>query len=562
MSETKDNRIRIFIVDDENIVLSLVRDALEEEDYDIETAVNSSEALKIVKSKRIDLMVTDIRMPGMDGIELVKRARAVQPNVGIIFMTGYANLTSAKDAIKQGAFDYILKPFELDEIRRAVKSAVLRIKKEAAEKSPEQQLERLSDLNQMLITVGDRSTLSTVSLRFAMMHCQADRGAVLFWDRARTAFSMITIVEDKTEEESLPRQPLADCLDKVDVMQFQEPIFVSQIEGHPLYRAYPDPDLPRHLLPRWLTEDVQMVTVPVSRADSLLGLIMVGFPHNATIIERADLKLLSISANQLALSLENLELLEETQKAYARLKELQDETIQLEKMAARGEMSAEVGHELNNFLGVVAGNLSLLEFHLQKGNYTELEKHVRAITDNVEKIKKFTSNLMELTPISSTKETIYFDNLLAEVADYLKPQRRFQGVTITLMPIEHNVPFEADSIHIQQLLYNLFNNAADATVGCHKRDITVQCELNPDGDTFGFRISDTGVGIEPELLSRLFNEKFTTKQSGHGFGLVVCKRIVENHGGKISIDSTPGVGTSIRIDFPLTKHEPAPVVTL
>lgn len=562
MNDTQDNRIRILIVDDESIVLSLIRDALEDEDYDVETAARGAEALKVIESKKINLIVTDIRMPDINGIDLVKRARTVQPDIGAIFITGYANLNSAKDVIKQGALDYILKPFELDEIRRAVKSAIKKIKKEAADKSPDHQLDRLSDLNQMLITVGDRSTLSTVSLRFAMMHCQSDRGAIVFWDRARTAFCMITIVDDRIEEESLPPQPLCDCLDKVGVRQFQEPVFVSLFDDHPLFKGDNKSDLCQRFFPRWLTEDMQMVAVPVKRAESLLGVLMVGFPDDTSIIKGADLKLLSISASQLALSLENLELLEETQMAYARLKQLQDETIQLEKMATRGEMSAEIGHELNNFLGVVTGNLSLLDFQLQKGNYSELGKYVQAMTDNIGKIKKFTSNLMELTQISSKKDTLYFDKLLGEVIDYLKPQRRFQGVNIRLLPIEHPIPFEADGVHIQQLLYNLFNNAADATAARQKRDIRAWCELNPDGETFSFHISDTGAGIAPELLAKLFNEKFTTKESGHGFGLVVCKRIVDSHGGKISLDSTPDVGTTIRIDFPLAERVLAEVTTL
>ncbi len=556
MSELVDNRTRILIVDDETIVQSLVRDALEDEGYAVECASGASEALTYIESKSINLIVTDIRMPGMDGIELVKRARAVQPDMGVIFMTGYANLNSAKDAIKQGALDYILKPFELDEIRRAVKGAVHKIKKDAEGKSSAQQIDRLSDLNQMLFSVGDRSSLSTVSLRFAIMHCQSDWGAAIFWDKAKTTFNRITIVGETTEEETLPRQSLFDCLNRIDVTKFHEPVLVSRFEEHPLYRVHPDPGLAQLILPRWFTEGVQMIVIPVNRVESMLGLLMIGFLRDAALVKSANYKLLTIIASQLALSLENLELLEETQQAYAQLRELQDQTIQLEKIAARGELSAEIGHELNNFWGVVAGNLSMLDLHLQKGNFHELGKYIQATMDILGKIKQFTSNLMELTPISSKKETISFNKLLKEVVDYLTPQRRFQGVRINLRPAEQDIPFDADTTHIQQLLYNLFNNAADATIGSSKREITAECYINSDGNSFSFSISDSGVGMEPDLLSKLFNEKFTTKQSGHGFGLVVCKRIVDNHGGKIHADSTPQVGTSIRIEFPLAIRKP------
>ena len=121
---------------------------------------------------------------------------------------------------------------------------------------------------------------------------------------------------------------------------------------------------------------------------------------------------------------------------------------------------------------------------------------------------------------------------------------------------------QAELVHIQQLLYNLFHNAADATTGCDKREITVQCEPDPDGSTFSFQVTDTGVGLQPDLVAKAFNERFTTKASGHGFGLIVCRRIVDNHGGRISIVSTPGDGTARRIDFPLAQPHPAEPVTV
>jgi signal transduction histidine kinase len=235
---------------------------------------------------------------------------------------------------------------------------------------------------------------------------------------------------------------------------------------------------------------------------------------------------------------------------------MQDETITLEKLATKGEMSAEIGHELNNFLGVVAGNFSLLEHQLRKAQIQGVDKFVGAIQTNIEKMKQFTSNLMDLTPIASKKETVYFDQLLTEVVDYLKPQKRFRGVTIEQFPIDEPVPFKADSIHIQQLLYNLFNNAADATRGQEQRHIRACIHYQAGNDRFEFIIADTGCGIQPEMLAKAFEQKFTTKPDGHGFGLLVCKRIVDSHGGKLRVNSTPGTGTTIAIDFPVAADVP------
>ena len=103
------------------------------------------------------------------------------------------------------------------------------------------------------------------------------------------------------------------------------------------------------------------------------------------------------------------------------------------------------------------------------------------------------------------------------------------------------------------MLYNLFNNAADATVGCDRREINARVDLDRPAGMFAVTIKDTGAGIAPELLKRAFGEKFTTKENGHGFGLLVCKRIIDGHGGELSIESAVSQGTSITIKFPLAS---------
>ena len=113
----------------------------------------------------------------------------------------------------------------------------------------------------------------------------------------------------------------------------------------------------------------------------------------------------------------------------------------------------------------------------------------------------------------------------------------------------------ADHTQMQQLLYNLFHNAADAMVGCEQRLISVNVSVDPDLNSFQIAIRDTGVGFEQNLLNKAFHEKFTTKKSGHGFGLVICKRIIDNHNGELQVESTPGVGTRISITFPLATEK-------
>ena len=90
------------------------------------------------------------------------------------------------------------------------------------------------------------------------------------------------------------------------------------------------------------------------------------------------------------------------------------------------------------------------------------------------------------------------------------------------------------------------------------KSIHVSVDFAEGANYFAVTIADTGSGIDSENLSRLFNEKFTTKQTGHGFGLVVCKRIIDAHGGQLQVDSEIGKGTKITIQFPIAQTQPTP----
>ncbi len=553
--------IGILVVDDEEIVVSLVKDALEDEGYNIITALDGITALRLLEDFNLNLLITDIRMSPMNGIELAQKVHQKFNDASIIFMTGYANLNSAKDAIKHGAVDYILKPFELSEIRQSVSKAVEKIKKDVQQKSSAGQIESLSDLNQLLYEVGDRKALLNISLKYALMQLDAHCGSVLFWDPDKTNFELFTIENNSNFEYELTDPIILEALKDFDFKAVKSPYIIDHSSSHSLEDFFDSQKVLSEVYPDKVTNcsaKVRNVVLPIRRPDNVYGIVIIAV-ESSGIISDSDLKLLSITSSQLVLSLENLALLEETQVAYAQLQKLHNNTIQLEKLATRGEISAEIGHELNNFLGVVAGNLSLLDFQIQKKNLDQVDKYLTAMKDNIEKIKKFTSNLMDLKPIASEKEIFYIDQLIKEVIDHLIPQKRFDGVNVQIKSISDNIPFEADSTHIQQLLYNLLNNAADATHESPDRKIVVSVDLNNSKNSFSIRIEDTGVGIEPELLEKAFKTKFTTKPTGHGFGLLVCKRIIANHHGELTITSTPGQGTNIIIEFPVANRQTVPV---
>ena len=108
-----------MIVDDENVVRDSLGKWFEEEGYSVDTANSAREALLKLPRQRWDLALLDIKMPGMDGLELHRKIREVDPDIIVIIMTGYASVDTAVQALKDGAYDYIMKPFDPDDLAHA-----------------------------------------------------------------------------------------------------------------------------------------------------------------------------------------------------------------------------------------------------------------------------------------------------------------------------------------------------------------------------------------------------------------------------------------------------------
>ena len=108
---------RILVIDDELDMLMLLRMIIEDNtDFEVETTNNPSEALKLFTEKDYNLVISDLKMPGMDGIELFDELREIKPDIPVIIMTAYGSLETSEDAMKKGVADFITKPFRKDSI--------------------------------------------------------------------------------------------------------------------------------------------------------------------------------------------------------------------------------------------------------------------------------------------------------------------------------------------------------------------------------------------------------------------------------------------------------------
>jgi len=115
---------KILIVDDEDSVCSLLRKLFEPEGYEVFTETDALKVLELLKEERPDCVLLDVKMPNMNGIELLAKIKEVDRNIAVIMITGYGNLESAIESMKLGTFDYITKPFDLEFIKGLVRRSL------------------------------------------------------------------------------------------------------------------------------------------------------------------------------------------------------------------------------------------------------------------------------------------------------------------------------------------------------------------------------------------------------------------------------------------------------
>ena len=150
---------RILIVDDEFVVRDSLYNWFRDDGYKVETAENASEALKKIQDKTFDIALLDIKMPGIDGIELQKRINKVASDITVIIITAYASVNTAVQALKEGAFDYITKPFDPDELSHLVKNAIMQRNLKAENNHLKEQIKELSRFEEI---IGESTAIQKV----------------------------------------------------------------------------------------------------------------------------------------------------------------------------------------------------------------------------------------------------------------------------------------------------------------------------------------------------------------------------------------------------------------
>ncbi|HET7343784.1 MAG TPA: PAS domain S-box protein [Methylomirabilota bacterium] len=224
---------------------------------------------------------------------------------------------------------------------------------------------------------------------------------------------------------------------------------------------------------------------------------------------------------------------------------------QSEKLAALGTLSAGLAHELNNPLGIIGTRIELM---LMEGEDEPLSATVRedlgVIQRQVQRVIRLVKSLLSYArPSESERRPLDLNEVVDEMMLLTHKQLSKSGVQITTALERSLPPIVGERSALEQMLLNLITNAHQALGETGAIRIVTRATPGRPG-WVDLVVSDTGPGIPPDLLSRIFDPYFSTKATGTGLGLSITNRIVEDHGGTIQVNSRPGEGAEFVLSFP------------
>jgi signal transduction histidine kinase len=253
-----------------------------------------------------------------------------------------------------------------------------------------------------------------------------------------------------------------------------------------------------------------------------------------------------------------------SESAASEIKELNNrllqELAQKERLASLGQASAEFVHDIGNPLTIVWGYVQLLAKKLEEsespdnpnagGSSKELEiieQNVRLCRDLLTMWQSYGSS------DAAPHQMVSISAIVREVVESVGAMAKESGVELHCDVTDNPCNLTGDAVQITRAIQNVMINAIQAST---ERKGTVEVSCIPKDFYADVRVADTGHGISPEQISKIFDPYFTTKQgkSGTGLGLYITKKVVEDHSGSIKVDSTPGAGTTITIRLPLLSN--------
>jgi two-component system, OmpR family, phosphate regulon sensor histidine kinase PhoR len=491
------NIVRILIVDDEKVIREGVERALANRGFEIAKAEDGNEGIDLLQKSKFDIVLTDLMMPGLDGFALLDWVRENQPHIQVIVITGFATVSKAVTAIKQGAFDFVGKPFTPDYIRVVVDRAINKLEMLA-------ETERLRNEKNMSLEAIDKSQsrLKTV------FSCMAEAVVITDTDGVVVLHNPAAIKILEIETDPFIGKPLAASIrDRTAIHMINE----AMEKVMAVTREFAPGAISRKYLRAYCS--------PVTNEQGVVIGSVTAFEDISTLKE-------------------------------------------IDKM--KSDFVAMVAHELKAPLASIEQMIYALQIGCEHEATNSCNALHKRMTTRTKDLLRLIENLLNLSKLESgtvifNLEPIRGDEIIRDVIDIARPQAESKKITIHYSPCEDDWLFNVDYDHMRTAIMNIVSNSIKYTPD--GGTVTLKTELA--GGFVNFKVQDSGIGISKEDLPHIFDRFFRVKGkatrhiTGSGLGLALVKEVVEAHQGYIEVNSTPQVGTTFVLSFPLVQKSSA-----
>jgi signal transduction histidine kinase len=526
----------VLVADDEINTTIMLQHVFERAGYRVERVNDGYAALDTARRILPDLILLDIRMPRLDGFEVLRQLRDDELTAGIPAIVITANATAPADVergLNLGADDYLPKPFAPQELLARARSKI-------RARQLEEDLHRRTEQLEALLRVSER------------------------FNQHLELADLLTLIVDLTLELLPGDTAMIHLLDEggqlahtrvlgrhgTSVLDF-DGAFLARAQGAGEARLWEQADLPDSTF-------TSAMTAPLQHAQQSLGLLTL-FSRSAP-FDANHLRLFTGIGGQASLALRNAQLYR-IQSDYAlhledmvaeRSKELesaQQMLIRSEKLAAIGHLAASIAHEINNPLMPIGLLLEQLVDNLQDSGAQVDFEEIHMIQEHVERIRRIVRSLLDFARQDTNLRPLDVRDILAGIVKLNHKFFELERVSIeTRFGATPQVYGSKDQL--EAVFMNLALNAQAAMQGGGKLTI----KTSTVSGLAQIEFIDTGHGISKANLDKIFDPFFSTKATGTGLGLFVCYSVVEGHHGTIDVKSTLGKGTHFTVRLP-AYHE-------
>jgi len=500
----------VLLVEDDDLVRTALEMSLRKEHYNVVPARSIDEALPAFDANPIDVVVTDLLMPGGTGLELLRRLEDRDPQVPVIIITAHQSVEAAAEAVREHAFDYLTKPVPLRQLRDTVGRA---IEKRRASAIQQHEQERLKEEHRQLAIRHQRT-----AMLLSVLYNRAVEGILVLDADGH-------LVDASESFVALAGKPLYELFDVSVSDLFDRHPTEGDIRNRIIALAAAPPNQGH-----WRGE----VTVRAARGRRLPAKMSLSVCETPTVTADEERTRYVIALLYYETAYEDLS------------RQLQ----QADRLATIGLLAGSAAHEIKNELGPLIGYLSMIERGgsdpVESGMIKIMRESVRRVHEHVEQI------LEPLKPRLRTRGAVILKERVESILVLLRRAGKLRRIKLSFDNDEGDVVVHADKDEIHQIALNLITNAIDALGdggGGERGSIGISTRY--DGSFGVLLVEDTGAGIPDHLRARVFEPFFTTKGSGGtGLGLPVVHDIVRNLRGRVTLEKRAERGTVVTVWIP------------